>query len=469
VGKERNVIEIIIGQTGVSWIYSVFVPVLLILWYAFDILNDDVFFVVIIITSFVNLYILNLFKLGVIPIFSYFFICGPGLTEYVIHYVSNGELNVAILAQDYITVDMLREYASASVLGGAASIIGFMTSFKRLKVAISKKKITNIKIKGYLNVVVFSLFAVVIIYFTHTQGGSIFAHGSYGAALEKKSVTSVIGVLNVIFIYFFFVSFILKHEEDLFLKKINITFMLISLGLLLFLASRGVRQDPFGVIVTVILIKYLSNGSKNLLKYSVLTFIMAWFFTVISGQFRYTVNFDFLHDLGAAFFKTTNDGTLFFNLDTASSVVGTFHVAYINIHDFGDFLYGQSYLDWLPRTLPAFIMPDRPLSLAWNMEINGEAFAMGGVQDIAEQYWNFGRAGVVFLSFLISHIVGVLSVTFLQKNSFLIAIPLVWFATLPRWHWYQTFVLYKGFLTILVLAFLLHMLYQIFILNKTIR
>lgn len=467
--KKRDIIELLLGKNRLSLKYILILPLIVYLWYLSDFFNDNIYFIFILSISMLNLYILNYFKMGLIPVFSYFFIVGPGLTEFVIYYITNGNLKVAILAQDYITYDMVREYANASVFGGLSAILGYLLASKKLKLDLATKSIQSYNINKLIYSLCFILFSVTIIYFTYTQGGNIFAYGSYGSALGHKSIKATVGVLNVIFMYFLFASFILIHERNLYLKRINLVFLFFSLALLLFLATRGVRQDPFGVVLVFLLIYSLSNKDKNILKYSILIFFLTWIFTVISGQFRYTTNLEFLFSILSSFFKVAKDGTLFFNLDTASSTVGTFHVAYINVHNLNNMLYGKSYIDWIPRTLPSFLYPNRPQSLAWQMTIDGTQFAMGGVQDIAEQYWNFGRLGVVFISFIIAYGVGILSLTFIQKNPFFIAIPFVWLATLPRWHWYQTFTLYKGFLTILILVFFLHFVYHVVYLNKKIK
>jgi hypothetical protein len=458
----RSLVHILHGSVeGKNRVFTlIYMVVLFFSWVFSEFLTDDLFFFITLSFSFFNLFFLRFYSLGLIPIFSYFFIAGPGYLEYILFYLSDGDIFVALFANSYINNDMLREYALASLIGGFSAITGYIYSkpilfhFTRMVVSQQLRKI--------MAKIAFILFSVVIVIFTLAQGGNIFSFGDYGNALQEKIIGSPIGTLNIIFLYFFFLSLLLFYKRDQGLKKQNFFFIILSIFLVGFLATRGVRQDPFGLVLTVIMVYFFQNPKKNILLYSIAFFILVWFFTVVSGQFRYDVSLS--NPLGYlfSFIKNNPEGNAYLNLDTASSIVGTFHFAYLQVVENGNLLLGQSYFDWLPRTLPSFLSPNRPEALAWKIELDGEFFSLGGVQDIAEQYWNFGPLGVIMGSFLIALLVGSFTQTFLRENILFNAIPFVWLATLPRWHWYQSFVLYKGFLTMIILVCIVVCIYTLF-------
>jgi hypothetical protein len=155
----------------------------------------------------------------------------------------------------------------------------------------------------------------------------------------------------------------------------------------------------------------------------------------------------------STFFKTFQ-GYIALNLDTASMTVGTLNVIPYKIVEKG-YLYGSSYLDWIPRTLPSFLYENRPEDLAFQMHYNGDWFGWGGVHEVAEAYWNFGVLGAVLIPLLISLILNLLGNKLINSKSLYSAIPLVWLIMLPRYVWYQSFGFYKSTIVLFFLVFLI--------------
>jgi len=141
-------------------------------------------------------------------------------------------------------------------------------------------------------------------------------------------------------------------------------------------------------------------------------------------------------------------------MNTASMTIGTLNILPYKLLEKG-FLYGQTYLDWIPRTFPDFIYPNRPIGPEFEMKIGDEWFGWGGIHEASEAYWNFGILGIIFIPFFISYLLNSLGKTFLRSNSFLSAIPIVWLIMMPRWIWYQTFALYKSTLTMIVISIMI--------------
>lgn len=110
-------------------------------------------------------------------------------------------------------------------------------------------------------------------------------------------------------------------------------------------------------------------------------------------------------------------------------------------------LYGRSYLEYIPRTLPKFIYPNRPADLAWVFPSAGERSG-GGFFALGEAYMNFGVFGCVVIPFIFSFLLGKVSIKCISSGR------VVWFffhiyvmSVLLRGMWHGNFTLYKSLFT----------------------
>jgi hypothetical protein len=227
---------------------------------------------------------------------------------------------------------------------------------------------------------------------------------------------------------------------------------------ILYIALRGVRQDSLGVPLSLLTFVYLLKN-KNKSRYHTLfvLLIFAWFGSIVTGIIRADFSLQTFSSIlilfASAFFKDAQ-GYIALNLDTASMTIGTLNVIPYKIKEQG-YLLGASYIDWIPRTLPSFLYPNRPNDIAFQMHYNGDWFGWGGVHEVAEAFWNFGIFGVVFVPFIFSLVLNLLGKKLLNSRSLYSAIPLVWLIMLPRYIWYQSFGFYKSTIVLYILIFLI--------------
>ena len=393
-------------------------------------------------------------NLGLIPNFRFFLIASPGFIQCLFWYFSSDSIRVALLANSFLNSDIFKFIGAISLVAASSSLVGF--SIKPIYFKIKNLKFVNIKKYRIIFFVLFSFFAY---WFGSSVGVSLLDNSGY--ATQSNTSTVKFGTLNVF--VFYFVS--LCYISYMYIKPHKYVFLITSFFVyffLIFIALRGVRQDPFGIIIALLLINYFSTKinyyrNKHFLIFKL--FIVLWFLTVFTGVLRSEFSFDFLLSLfsiGSLFFRI-NEGFIVFNLDTASMVVGTLNVIPFKILDTG-FLLGQSYLDWIPRTLPSFLYSERPLSLAFEMKHEGSWFGWGGIHENAEAYYNFGILGSIFVPMIISFSMNSFGKSFIKSKSLFSAIPIVWLIMLPRYTWYQSFALYKSTLTIFVIIIIVTLL-----------
>ena len=116
-----------------------------------------------------------------------------------------------------------------------------------------------------------------------------------------------------------------------------------------------------------------------------------------------------------------------------------------------DPLWGWSYWEFIPRTPPAFMFPDRPRDYAWMFPDYGLG-AGGGIFELAEAYMNFGLLGTLVVPGLISFLMARAFVN--AKQSQTVAAYFLLFSFLGiflRGAMYQTFAYYKCFWTAVIL------------------
>ncbi len=125
-----------------------------------------------------------------------------------------------------------------------------------------------------------------------------------------------------------------------------------------------------------------------------------------------------------------------------------------------DFTWGQSYWEFILRTPPAFLYPERPADYAW---IFGEygLQAEGGFFELAEAYMNFGLPGAFLIPAIISFLLSKAFFNTMRKQTvFSYFLLFTFLGVFFRGTWYQTFAFYKSFLTILVLYTIFLVVYQ---------
>lgn len=399
-------------------------------------------------------------RLGIIPCARYLFIIAPGILQFFFWHMSGSLVSVAILGNDYLKDDVINFVAVISTVGAASANFGFL-----LYPVIWKPVFKLPERPGVINKIFFILFFGFAIMYARSIGGSILEAGYSNEAGEGSGAK--IGTLNVFFFYFFGLFFYYKYWKRAYTKIELFFYLSLTFITVMYLATRGVRQDSIGfflAIYTIVICKKRVQAGKPLYWFIVFIFFISWIGAIFSGMIREEVSganlLSIIQNPLLAFTIILPTGYVVFNMNTASMTIGTLNIIPYKVIDSG-FLYGKSFVDWIPRTLPDMIYPDRPLGPEFEMHYNGEWFGWGGIHEIAEVYWNFGFFGIIIIPFIFSYLIKSLGTSFLRSESFLTPIPIVWLIMMPRWIWYQTFALYKSTLTMCLLALFLLVIFTI--------
>ncbi|MCF8340940.1 MAG: oligosaccharide repeat unit polymerase [Chitinophagaceae bacterium] len=394
-------------------------------------------------------------KNGLIPCSRYLFLVAPGFLQLFVYAITSGSVTVAILANDFIDINLIKFVATISTIGAASANLGFCFKPFILTIQTNKFLYSN----GVNNIILF-LFIMFAIYYGYSLGDSLFETGQY--ATNTNSTKTVVGVVNVFYFYFLSLFILAKFwvKNNYRVLSYNIYLFIIIL-IIFYVAIKGVRQDSIGLLLAIFAILFAKKNVQNNNSpyfYVLLLFFISWIGSTITGGLRENFSSESLVSLSNSLpFFLISGGYVVFNMNTASMTIGTLNVIPYKIIEKG-YLLGKTYLDWIPRTLPEFILKNRPEGPEFDMHYNGIWFGWGGIHEIAEAYWNFGYIGIVIIPFVISYFLNSFGKSFLRGNLLYATIPVVWLIMMPRWIWYQSFALYKSTITMLIIVFIFNTL-----------
>jgi hypothetical protein len=331
---------------------------------------------------------------------------------------------------------------------------GFLLS-EKTKV-IKKNIFTNF---NSLTVVAVFIITMLLAYIIGVEKGGLIFNVNYGEPDGAKDMPiknlSVITNLSVFILVFYY--FLSKHKGRYshgYLLMIIISCVYLYLWNELF---RGARMDPLsGVLALIIITRAYTTEKFNLNLKQVAIFVSLFLFIQVWGYVRISIidgiNFERIISILTMDNARFKDGieVLFFQ--------GTLNNLYLTIsttiyaiqNNMIDYWHGSSYLDYILRTPPQFMYPDRPESLAWlPNKIFGDQTSAGGYTELAEVFLNFGIWGGLIIPGIISYYIGYSMKLFvLNKYSLFYAIP--FFSILSvyfRGNLYQTFVFYKALIS----------------------
>src|SRR5450830_988404 len=228
---------------------------------------------------------------------------------------------------------------------------------------------------------------------------------------------------------------------------------------------RGLRQDVVGALFSCMIL-YLMFELKNVsIKLKYILYVLPLFLLLelwglvrsglsmfLAGRLSITEMFDMGLGNATVIPGVVYSGTLGPIATTFANVIALFNRNSL------DFLYGSSYFDYLLRTPPEFLYPDRPLDYATMFPQYGLSSG-GGFFGLAEAYLNFGLVGAFIVPLSISFIIAF--VYFRAQKNFGIFYIFVLSSILCVWvrgSWYQTFAFYKSFVSAISLYCVIHSL-----------
>jgi hypothetical protein len=140
-----------------------------------------------------------------------------------------------------------------------------------------------------------------------------------------------------------------------------------------------------------------------------------------------------------------------YHAGTISAIASTFANMLDMIHNhLLDYTYGGSYFDFLLRSPPEFLYPNRPPDLAWMFDDYGYQ-AAGGFFELTEAFMNFSVFGCLLVPFCVSYFLAMFYRKAIAGNFFFFMVFSAMLSVFFRGAWYQTFAYYKAVLTGIVL------------------
>lgn len=238
----------------------------------------------------------------------------------------------------------------------------------------------------------FATFAGALIVASST--GTIF-EGAYGTGTEGSPALGSASAIGGIAISVMFYCCLVARR-----KAYWWTFAVVVLYLLVWCqVLRGLRQDAVSSIFSCVVLYFMYRQRDLSIKFKYIFYLLPAYLAlelwglVRSGLSEYLageLSFQQLLDMGLGNAALMPDvvyaGTLGPIATTFANVVALFRWGEV------DFIYGVSYFDFLLRTPPEFIYPDRPQDYAAMFADYGLSSG-GGFFELAEAYLNFGPLG----------------------------------------------------------------------------
>jgi hypothetical protein len=219
-------------------------------------------------------------------------------------------------------------------------------------------------------------------------------------------------------------------------------FYLLVWGILI----RGGRLEFLSGIISLFVINKVINGKDRGLSLSSYLYLGVFaIFMEYLGHLRFALAGVEIETMFEGIARMLEDGFLFIGTISgiASAHANLMHMIKNNVIDYQ---WGLTYFDWMLRTPPEFLYPDRPKDLSSIFELYGYA-SIGGFFELAESYMNFGLVGVFFMSGAITIFFKSVQNKARNGNMLFYILLLAILSVFMRGAWYQTFAYYKSMVT----------------------
>lgn len=291
---------------------------------------------------------------------------------------------------------------------------------------------------------------------TLNSTGTIFL-ASYGSGVEGTPFFGTISTIGgTALSIMFYSALVLKNKNYMKATILVSIYLLIYCQLL-----RGLRQDIIGTLFSMFVIYLLqSKGKINInmklifLTIPMVIFMEAWGLVRTGMHMWLNDQADFSDVINQGLGNAAVMDNVIYSGTLGPISTTLANTIYLLKNETIDFIYGNSYIDYILRTPPEFLYPDRPKDYA-TMFSNFNLSAGGGFFELAEAYLNFGIIGAFIVPFVLSLVISIIYLNAKRNNGIfaifaLSSILCIWI----RGAWYQTFAYYKSFIsaTILFLA-----------------
>lgn len=311
-----------------------------------------------------------------------------------------------------------------------------------------------------------------------SHGSLVISGGSYGSEEEKS--TMLVSNLNIIanILFYTLILMYFKFKDIYKIDKKKYLYSIFFLFFYLFIFAeflRGVRMDALnGIFGSIILYLIYTNKKLKITPIIFIGGVVLFVVMQIMGMLRSALSFlsfdEILDVISRGFvqiFEGSRSGVMFYQ-GTVNDIATTFSGTIMMLKENTiDYYYGSSYLDYILRTPPQFMYPNRPEDLAWIFVNNGFTSG-GGFFELAEAYLNFGLLGAFIVPFIISFVFSS-SFKIFVLNKYSIFHSILLFSLLSgfmRGVLYQTFTFYKAIVTGFILYFIFYILLGIINMRK---
>ena len=315
-----------------------------------------------------------------------------------------------------------------------------------------KKESSNWKLTFFLSIPFIFIISLLV---AHSNGPLVFNAGYHGRVSDLPM--GVIPSMGVSFLLLSFVAISKSHIKYGRLLVFGSGLFLLLWAMLL----RGDRNDALSALLGVLVIYGVVRGRSFNLKLK--SFLLVFFFMAMIDIYGSVRSLDIgstsLNQIASILVNERFSSDIV-KFGTVSAIASTFSNTVWAV-DSGvlDYAWGQSYLEFIPRTLPKFLYPDRPKSYALMFESLGLRTG-GGFFELAEAYMNFGLVGCFIFPLLISFFISrVFSNALIKQDFFSYAMLIGMLSVFFRATWYQSFGFYRGAtisITIYLVCWLIH-------------
>lgn len=340
---------------------------------------------------------------------------------------------------------MIKMYA-LTLIGVGSSVVGYMVA-RGMPVRYTAFTIVDKAIATDRVLYVISLLVIVLVgYLSSLSYGPPVWEATYASGQGQGQLLGNLQSIGVIFVGINFLIAQRLNNKNILLLSLSGCFYFLVFGILV----RGGRLEFLSGMLALYICFYVIRGlpaGMKLRNYGWL--ILAALSMEYFGYLRYALAGVEAEAFLDGFWKMYDNEVLF--LGTISGI-GSSYANVIEMLEVGilDFSFGWHYLEYIFRTPPQFLYPDRPEDLSSIFETYGY-LSIGGFFELAEAFLNFGIWGVLIIPAIITfYFKRVLDKA--VSGSFLNYILLLAIVSVfMRGAWYQTFAYYKAIVTGLII------------------
>lgn len=346
------------------------------------------------------------------------------------------------------------------------SFLGFYVGERiptRERVTMKNENVTFFKITLFCLIIVAMILDAV-------HGQNIITGAGYAADGQEKLSVSInnLNTIGITLSYFVFILALKLNGNSLLTDRYKKLVLFVFIYLYFYVdLLHGVRMDALNGMFGLYLIYRIASGFKANVSFKNLSIVCVCFLLIqIIGTVRSNIDSLSIDTINVVFNNLSagsSSGIMFYQ-GTLNDIATTFSGIIYLINQVGfEHLLGSSYVDWIGRTPPAFLYPDRPKDLAWIFYDSGFTSG-GGFFELSEAYYNFGFIGGAIVPFLISFLMASgLKLYKMNPLSVFHSLLLAGFlSTFLRGALYQSFAYYKAIVTVYLLYFLLLLISRVF-------